>query len=396
MKFNLRDLLWLTLSIAMLICLITTYRQLDSKTEELSIAKRSVGKLVKRHSWRFNRNSKKSFQSEPSPFSSGTPVAKTTVQKNEPEELGFVQQVECIEQELLRTEGKEKSHQQSIAVLASRNQQLKNAVLIAKQSKMESSNVQSFGARLHASLIAKLLSSDRTEDQLIALNHILNVNEECLASNIDYKPVSPSTVDRMVELFGATDNDDVKDTALRLIQSLAPDRTISLGYQAGEFWLPNARNVVENKIRETLEAKCDLEYDQLPLFDVIENFQLSFRIHVLAGPGVDEKMLVTFGSKGTSFRNALFDMLEKYNLTYVVDNESLKILTATDDSRLTTLVYTVSGLITEGYPSEKLVKVLEEHFGEAKTELVKTDELAVTASEQIHYKISKFLAQLND
>ena len=161
MKFNLRDLLWLTLSIALLICLITTYRQLDSKTEELSIAKRSVGKLVKRHSWRFNRNSKKSFQSEPSPFSSGTPVAKTTVQKNEPEELGFVQQVECIEQELLRTEGKEKSHQQSIAVLASRNQQLKNAVLIAKQSKMESSNVQSFGCLLYTSPSPRDLSTSR-------------------------------------------------------------------------------------------------------------------------------------------------------------------------------------------------------------------------------------------
>ena len=91
MKFNLRDLLWLTLSIALLICLITTYRQLDSKTEELSIAKTSVGELVKRHSRRFNRNSKKSFQSEPGSFSSGTPVAKTTVQKNEPEELGFAE-----------------------------------------------------------------------------------------------------------------------------------------------------------------------------------------------------------------------------------------------------------------------------------------------------------------
>ena len=75
---------------------------------------------------------------------------------------------------------------------------------------------------------------------------------------------------------------------------------------------------------------------------------------------------------------------------------SLSSRIATDDSRLTTLVYKANGIISESRPSDKLVEVLEEHFGEAKIELVKSNELAITASEQIHYKISKFLAQLND
>jgi hypothetical protein len=111
---------------------------------------------------------------------------------------------------------------------------------------------------------------------------------------------------------------------------------------------------VEDKIRETLEQKTDLEYGDtpIPLNEVIEFIKDKHHIAIvlnqkaLKDGGFDPTvMMVNKTLRDISLRSALRMILQEFNLTYFVKDEVLQITTKeTASSTLVTRMYDVRDL----------------------------------------------------
>ena len=142
------------------------------------------------------------------------------------------------------------------------------------------------------------------------------------------------------------------------------------GSQAKHTWNLSARTPPVERIERALDDPAGVDIDfsfGQPLKEAMEFLQDAHRITII----VDEKALQDIGIQpdeqlnhvlsGITFRSALNIMLEPLELTYVVDDEVLKITTQeAADQELATRVYDVRALGEAGFDSHQLADAITE------------------------------------
>ena len=109
----------------------------------------------------------------------------------------------------------------------------------------------------------------------------------------------------------------------------------------------------EEAILDALNETADLNYDEQPWSEVEEELETKYGINIVltssaSDDSLTEDELITENLSGIRFKNALRIMLEKYNATFVVKDEVLKIISlddAEDVKWFVTNVYNVGDLV---------------------------------------------------
>jgi len=108
----------------------------------------------------------------------------------------------------------------------------------------------------------------------------------------------------------------------------------------------------EKKIYDALNEPITLDLDESSLQDAVDYIRQKADIEVkldnkaLADAAIDASVLVTFHVKGITLKSALKQMLEDFELTYVVQDETLKITSKEKaDGIVSTRVYPVADLV---------------------------------------------------
>ena len=109
----------------------------------------------------------------------------------------------------------------------------------------------------------------------------------------------------------------------------------------------------EERILDALNETADLDYDERPWSEVEQELEVKYGINIVltssaSDDSLTEDELITENLSGIRFKNALRIMLEKYNATFVVKDEVLKIISLDDASDVkwfVTNVYNVGDLV---------------------------------------------------
>ncbi len=112
-------------------------------------------------------------------------------------------------------------------------------------------------------------------------------------------------------------------------------------------------SATEEAILDALNETADLNYDERPWSEVEEELEIKYGINIVltssaSDDSLTEDELITENLSGIRFKNALRIMLEKYNATFVVKDEVLKIISlddAEDVKWFVTNVYNVGDLV---------------------------------------------------
>jgi hypothetical protein len=109
---------------------------------------------------------------------------------------------------------------------------------------------------------------------------------------------------------------------------------------------------LEAYLEQALDAAVDLDLHKIALGDVMAYLAEKYTVPIyldnkgLADAAVDSSVPITFAAHGTSLRAALRTMLDEFDLTFVIQDEVLKITSEEKaDEILTTKVYPVSDLL---------------------------------------------------
>lgn len=130
----------------------------------------------------------------------------------------------------------------------------------------------------------------------------------------------------------------------------------------------------ERQLAEALKKPIELEFVKLPLAEAIEQFSLKSGVEIrldqkaLADAAIDSSVLITFKtSRPTPLKEALLEMLEDFELTCVIQYESLRVTSREKaDGLVTSRVYLVGDLVgnhVAGRPAMSaryLIRVIED------------------------------------
>lgn len=111
-------------------------------------------------------------------------------------------------------------------------------------------------------------------------------------------------------------------------------------------------NKIEERIRKSLDMPTDVDFIETSLKDAIEALKQQHNINIviedqkLQDEGVATDTAITLQLSGVTFRSVLKLMLEPLQLTYIIDDEVMKITTSVAASeKLYTRVYPVGDLV---------------------------------------------------
>jgi hypothetical protein len=134
-------------------------------------------------------------------------------------------------------------------------------------------------------------------------------------------------------------------------------------------WLP-APSPVEAKTRIALERRCEISFQQTPLSDAIRfledihNAPFQIDVPLLPGAKAGDEASVTLESANISFRDALKSILAQHELTYVIDEEAVKVVNVNvERNRLLTRTYPIADLV-ERENVDAIVKSIKDAIGE--------------------------------
>lgn len=198
---------------------------------------------------------------------------------------------------------------------------------------------------------------------------------------------------------------------LMIIPSIAADplKSESVGVPVVSF--PRI-SPVEEKIRRALEERTEVAFTDTPLVDALDflrdlhQFSIIVDVAALQGEGVDSSSPVNLELSGITLRSAMRIMLRPLQLTYVIEDEVMKITTeAKANESLATRVYPVPDLATDGEELESIVDAIQAGCGtnrwEAKlgltiTGVTKSRSLVIRQTQAMHEEIEALLKNLRD
>jgi hypothetical protein len=163
---------------------------------------------------------------------------------------------------------------------------------------------------------------------------------------------------RVAEAVVVRQTEDVHDEIASLLREL--DRNLKIPPAVTITPLaPDPIRDAELAIRQTLTAKCSVSAREQPLGRVLKNlaeehqFPLWIDRAALSDEGVDYDVVVTLDLHDVRLDSALSFMLRKLQLTWVIEDEVLKVMTTQKaGEKLVTRVYEVGDLVV--IPTEEL------------------------------------------
>ncbi|WP_144989073.1 STN domain-containing protein [Gimesia aquarii] len=187
--------------------------------------------------------------------------------------------------------------------------------------------------------------------------------------------------------------------------SIVPDETKRSANEIKPISYPELTKH-ELKIQEALNTETDCDFSETPLSKAMELLADRHGITILVMPhhlgeeGLTVNEPVSLSVKGISLKNALDLMLEPNDLTYVVDQDVLKITTrikAEDELEYMLRVYPVSdfGNTPEGYL--ELIDMIHKtvlYYDDSISLISSSKSLVVNSSYHNHIAIVELLTQL--
>ncbi len=172
--------------------------------------------------------------------------------------------------------------------------------------------------------------------------------------------------------------DKLEPTLLALAEAAAieatgpngsPSPAPSAGVQDTELTSPQiiSQSPRETTIREALEKDADLQFPNTPLRQALQFLADVHKINIIIdeqaleeeGLTVDDNVDIVLS--GITLRSALDILLDRYDLTYVIEDEVMKITSqAAAERRVSTQAFDVSSLIEGGGSADEVAMVVEQ------------------------------------
>jgi hypothetical protein len=162
-----------------------------------------------------------------------------------------------------------------------------------------------------------------------------------------------------------------------------------------------SRRPAEQKILAELDNQTEVEFSEFPLAESLEflsnlyGIQIILDANALEEAGVATDELITLNVEKVSLTSALNLMLEPKGLTYLVEDEVLKITTEEVElSKQELRVYPAGPLVKAGMELETLKRLVEKLDEEASVEVV-GENLVITQAQSQHRRTVDLLEQLH-
>jgi type II secretory pathway component GspD/PulD (secretin) len=130
-------------------------------------------------------------------------------------------------------------------------------------------------------------------------------------------------------------------------------------------------SAVQEKIEATLNQRTELNFADASLTDVMDfikdlhQVQILIDERALQDQGIDPSKTINLEVSGITLRSALRVLLEREDLTYVVEDEVLKITTRAAIMRQQTRVYPVADLASSSEELKSLVEAVQNGVADA-------------------------------
>lgn len=171
-------------------------------------------------------------------------------------------------------------------------------------------------------------------------------------------------------------------------------------------------SAAEEKIQQTLMERTELAFTDTPLVDAFgflrELHQVNIVVDVAAlqDDGIDPNTPINLELSGITLRSTLRLMLQPLKLTYVVQDEVLKITTqAKESTTFVTRVYPVFDLADDPEELESVVDAIQAGCGGSQwgakhgasiVGVIRSRAIVIRQTRQIHEEISELLQNLRD
>ena len=258
-----------------------------------------------------------------------------------------------------------------ISRLRAENSALKNEVDALKQ---KSSGLTSIVERLrelltnnsfsHQSLLGRLLDSENTSLQAVAIEHLLDSSKMNGTLKLDYK-----TLVKMVDLLDSAPAKVCKNTIKCLI-AYDPVFARERGFQ-WHGWLPLAEDENIDNTRQKLAQEGEFDSVDEPLdeflLDVFDSIRSESGFNSEQfGSGHDDSLvadrLVNFSGKDVTLHLALGKVLASCELAFRIQKDHLVVLPIDHQDARTTLTYNVRGLLAKELDIQGAANLCEDLF----------------------------------
>lgn len=296
----------------------------------------------------------------------------------------FNEKMKGLETQLAVMRSNEKLLKEKIASLQQENSQAKKVAEEAVANRND----------MHQTLFEELLNSDLEDRQQLALNHLLAcLDKYGQGEKLPVNAYTPEVLRRLSRLV-ESDDSNVRLQASRCLFSFKPDSAIEMGIQFGPRWRPleaAKADIETKKIWERLAEKIYIELEDSPLVDLIEDMQQNYRISFRLSPDIDSAMSITYKSNDRTLETSLFDLLDKYDMSFAVIDGEIQVMKKTNAKLRTVRTYRVSGLISEKTDIQTVMKVAQQAVGKSPVEItvMGTDVIVAKGLEADQRRISE-------
>lgn len=172
------------------------------------------------------------------------------------------------------------------------------------------------------------------------------------------------------------------------------------------------RSVLEDRIRQNLETPTEIAFTDTPLTDAIDfledlhQISVIFDVAAMQENGTDPSSPVNLELSGITLRSALNLMLKPLRLTYLVEDEVLKITTLEKaNESLTTRVYPVRDLADDADELESVIEAVQAGCDQTGwtttsnksiTGVKKSRSLVIRQTQAVHDEIEALLLNLRE
>lgn len=311
--------------------------------------------------------------------------------------VGSVEQQK--DEQILALESEIKNLRQQHAEIHRENKLLKQKCdsLIKEKSELEQS--VSKKNEMHQRIFEKLLSSEDSAQQQIALQHLMAcLDQERVSSNMLSLEVGKPEIFRRLSRLVESDDAKIQIQAARVFSAISRPSVIEMGFQFGPTWEPTSRSdtAEEARIYRALKQLVNLDHDEVSLEEIVDEVQYEYGIPVTLSNEVSGRTLVTFKASVRELDGVLARMLDKYDLAYRVMDDQIVIMKNTDNRLSKSETYNVRGLLSEKLDIDGLIKLITIDVGANSVSVNAVDQhrLVIKGTENDHRRVSQFLGSL--
>lgn len=255
-----------------------------------------------------------------------------------------------------------------------------------------------FGGKAYLDLLAKLLASDDSARQLVALNDLMQVRNQSAQQGLAYLPGNFDIV-KQLDCLLDSENKEVQERAVTALLVVKPEHAIERGFQprpAGFWKAVPTYSMTAAKIRRAFQEPCRMEYDETLVAEIAEEFMSRYGFDFYIDETVKPNTPVTISVTNQTLGSGLELFAGKLGLVVAVLDDSVKLVPRESPEAMSTLTYNVRGLLSDDISIEKLSELSAGQIDSAsKVWVVGKHQLVAKATEKEQRKISLLLGSLS-